>query len=137
MLSQMYTDNKHPLTHKFLIIRDDKTVITTDSSSESISGSMEVENSNKDLASSELDSDDFEDYVNEELSMTESQENISIKEETVVKTEYADNSIQYENHHDYYIKQEDTQEEEEQIYNSQVDNIAYNYLHSNLFLDET
>ncbi|KAI4471288.1 zinc finger zz domain containing 3 [Holotrichia oblita] len=136
MLSQMYTDNKHPLTHKFLIIRDDKTIISTDSSSESISGSMEVEDSNKDLGSSELDSDDFEDYVNEELSMSVSQEN-EMEEERAIKTEYTDTSIHYENNHDYYIKQEDTSEEQEQIYNSQVDNIAYNYLHSNLFLDET
>ncbi|KRT83079.1 hypothetical protein AMK59_4822 [Oryctes borbonicus] len=138
MLSQMYTDNKHPLTHKFLIVRDDKTVISTDSSSESICGSM-VEDSNKDIGSSELDSDEFEDYVNEELSAAVDDENQIIEEDCVAKRESVDNSVHFENNHTYYLKKEEimAKEEQEQDCNSQVDNIAYNYLHSNLFLDET
>ncbi|GJQ71123.1 hypothetical protein Trydic_g1027 [Trypoxylus dichotomus] len=119
--------------------RDDKTVISTDSSSESISGSM-MEDSNKDIGSSELDSDDFEDYVNEEISAAAGDENNIIKEEhVIVKTEPPKNADEhFENNHDYCIKQEETvKEEQEQDFNSQVDNIAYNYLHSNLFLDET
>lgn len=136
MLSQMYTDNRHPLTHKFLIMRDDKTVISTDSSSESISGSM-LEDSNRDVESSELDSDDFEDYVNEELSeKTDLNDgDKALKKGRIDEAKHAGDNIHFENNHDYYIKQEETTEEQE--CNSQVDNISYDYLHSNLFLDET
>lgn len=130
----MYTDNKHPLTHKFLIIRDDKTIISTDSSSESISGSM-MEDSNKDFESSEVDSEDLEDYANEQLpeQAALSSEKQCLHQELQIKSEET-NSVTYANNHNYFIKQE---EEETEDYNSQVDNISYDYLHSNLFLDET
>lgn len=154
MLSQIYSEEPHPIEHKFVIVRDNKTTISIgsmESSSESISGSFKA--SNKNIASTDSDMESFsegdekEKDVNDHRSTVNSfgdllfedvDENINVEKianfKGIQENIFANENADVDKMEHITIKTQDLNNEE---VNPRNDDVSYNYLHSYIFYDSS
>ena len=151
MLSQIYSEDPHPIEHKFVIVRDDKTTISIESmesSSESISGSFKV--SNKNVVSTDSDTESFSESDKEkdinnqkstvnsfgDLLFEDGNENINIEKianfKDIQGNIFSKENTDVNKMEHITIKKENFNNEE---MNANNDDVSYNYLHSHIFYD--